>query len=162
MAFESISLLARRAQYKVTEKPLAYSVTGGEHNAGGKLSTLRIRYELAEEVGWKPGDCVDVLWDNDEQLGKLELSGVRGYKLTVTSKRNGIASYRISFTFLADFGFPDVTKQVGCTILEKGAGYIIFRINTEEDKPEEAPEYKLAPPAEDGGIGFTPRIETVR
>lgn len=161
MSFESISVLARRAQYKVTEKPLAYSVVGGAHNAGGKLSVLRIRYELAEKLGWKPGDCVDVLWDNEAQIGKLQRSEIRGYRLTVTSKRNGVASYRVSFTFITEFGLPDVTRQVGCTVLEEGEGWLTFRINAEEDAPEEAPDYKLADASPDGGIGFNPRISSL-
>lgn len=161
MGFESLATLARRAQYKVTEKPIAYSVCGGVHNVAGKICYFRIRYEFAEDLGWKPGDCLDVLWDKERQIARLVKSEKRGYKLTISSKRNGIASYRIGWSWQDSFGFPDLKRQVSCDIIEVFDGGVELRIRAEDDDSEaDFKPYKDAVIEDEGGVGFTPRTRS--
>jgi hypothetical protein len=158
MGFQSLADISKYGQYKLTECPLTYSIVGGYHNAGGKLINFRILTRLAAEVNFNAGDCVDVLWDAERGVGRLERSAVKGWRLTVTAKRNGINSYRIVMTYSDRFGLPDVGKQVGCEIVEIGDGFIEFRLNVDDGDFEDAPDYKLAEKPTDDGPGFTPCV----
>lgn len=156
MSFESISHLAKKAQYKLTDKKLAYSITGGEHNVSGRIVTFRLRHDLTIELGWKAGDCIDILWDKDQQVGRLVHSDHRGYKLVIVGKRNGISSLRVGFTWIEEARFPLVKSQVPCEyeLIENG---LQFKILIEPEDLLEVPEYKSITQALDYGAGFTPK-----
>lgn len=160
--FESVSLLSKRAQYRVTQRPVAYSVVGGLHNSGGKTCHFRFRVDLTESLGWKLGDCVEVQLNRSNGQVAIFKSEERGYKLVATSKRNGIASYRVGIRWNEDFGFPNVYSQVGCDVVNEIEGGMIIRIRTEDDvKPSsDVASYKDPTKIDDSGLGLTPRTLT--
>lgn len=160
--FESVAILAKRAQYRVTQRPIAYSVIGGIHNAGGKVCHLRFRIEIAEEMGWRLGDCIDIRLNRNTHQVMARKDNRRGYKLVATSKRNGISSYRISLRWQEDFGFPNVFSQVGCEIIRMIDGGVIFRICVEDDEIPYDTDYKIETTVDDGGVGFNPRTRANR
>lgn len=166
--FESVAILAKRAQYKVTQRPVAYSVTGGIHNTAGKNIQIRWRIEIAEEMGWRLGDCVDVRIKRDRTpdepcLVKVVKCAEKGYKLHASSKRNGVSSLRVGIRWEPSLNFPNVFTQVGCDIVEVIEGGMIFRIRTEDDeRPLGDMSYKEPTRIEGDSFGFTPRTLTHR
>lgn len=162
MAFQSVAVLAKRAQYKVTQRPIAYSVNGGMHNASGKTICIRWRLEIAEEMGWRLGDCVDIRTDTDQpNVIMVVKCDERGYKLFAASKRNGIACLYNRVRWQDSLGFPNVFIQVGCDVVEMIDGGVIFRIRVEDDeKPLGDMSYKEPTKIEGDAFGFTPRTLT--
>lgn len=84
---------------------------------------FRIQEELWLKAGFTRGDKVQVLWDNDKQVGLIEKCDT-GYSLTVAS-----GSYDLMFLVPYDqsTGFPRFDHQTG---LEPDAGEhgILFKV----------------------------------
>lgn len=120
--------------------PIAYSVTG--KRKGRQDINIRFVEEEIEKLGWSQGDIIDIQTDPDQpNIVMIEKStNGRGRKLYYHSGNRKFLALRLPYK--DKLGFPYVSMQVGCEVLERIDGGMYFRIRTEDDIVESKVVFK--------------------